>query len=221
MAASVETLHNLSGFAIFICLICLFLDIVRVVSPDSEYSTGYIIAVFVVDLWGLIPHAVLTHRHTRVQYPEHHERPTHILLRLFFVAGALVAPGLEYQYSVIANEYYQQAYYYRYQNQSPDSIAELHLLQNSIDLIEQLDTGALCWGAMAEELVTSTCNVLQARTVLILLVAVLALVETFMYARSNVGTEEWVQQQLQEQSETFKKKKVDKATRMDLTTVGV
>ncbi|GJJ77799.1 hypothetical protein EMPS_10158 [Entomortierella parvispora] len=193
MEVSIKTMRRIAGTAVFISLICFCLDCYRT-TGGAQSSTGYLIVLFLADIWGFLPYSLLTlgkKSYGRSNgMPIQQNRRHQILGRLFFFVLALIAPLIQLVNAENLNA--------GIQNMSTSQM---------LDLISG-DPAVACWGAFGKHLksyvttspsqdeVFAMCGAMQARTVLMLIVGLLVMVETVLYARSDIGTEEWVQEEL-------------------------
>ncbi|KAG0042234.1 hypothetical protein BGZ83_000741, partial [Gryganskiella cystojenkinii] len=172
MLVPIVFMRRLAWSSAIISVICLCLDISRSIGNTViADSTGFRSALFLGDVCGLLiyPYFALTSANTKK--PKTQSRATQILGRVLFVVVTLIAPAWEFHIS---------------------SLIQRHDYQNS-NLLQ--DAGGACWLGLSDySAIVSKCNAIRARAIMMLIVILMALIETVLYARSNLGTETWVQQ---------------------------
>jgi len=194
-------MRRISGTAGFLSFVCFCLDCYR--ANRTQASLGYFAALFVADIWGFIPYTLLTLGKRNYgdsgsgPVPLPQKRTQQIFWRLVFLIVALIAPCMELANAGSLN--------------SDLTSSSMSQAQLQGILVDKMSDNAIvgCWGAVGaalraaakyspdEDAVLGICGALQARTIIMLIVSFFVLVETILYARSNVGTEAWVQEQLE------------------------
>ncbi|KAG0052513.1 hypothetical protein BGZ83_002498 [Gryganskiella cystojenkinii] len=200
MLVTLGKMHGFAGCAITLSAICLGFDLYRLAAGMTAGSWFYA-AIFLADLLGCVSYAIVSLRNIKIETPIQRSRPWQIFCRVVFIVVALIAPVWQLKNAVLINDYVKQ--YLQAQREQPPTIATgdsgVRFL-NYIRHLELEDSAAVCWGSLGSMLhsmegseIVTACNIAQARTVMILMAGFFALLETVLYAKSNVGSAEWVQ----------------------------
>ncbi|KAG0051425.1 hypothetical protein BGZ83_003763 [Gryganskiella cystojenkinii] len=208
MPAPVVVMRRLAESAFALSVICLGLDYYRLASGMTT-AQEFFIAVFSADIFGVVLYSIITL--AKVDPPKERSRSLMILLRLVFIALSLIAPIWQLKNTVLANKYLElslvnqnQTLTYPIDSSQRKNTETLALdYRQRITSLEYDDAAVLCWGPLGSKIkfcgyseTVNMCNSAQARTIMILIASLFALIETILYAKSNIGSAEWVQEQM-------------------------
>ncbi|GJJ77798.1 hypothetical protein EMPS_10157 [Entomortierella parvispora] len=202
MAVTIDHLRRIAGTAGFLSFVCFCLDCYR--TNRVQTSIGYFVAVFLADIWGFIPYLLLSlgkRSYGGVKpAPVQQKRGQQIFWRLVFLVLSLIAPCMELANTAAINRDYKLL------SMSPSTAAQM---PGNIYNMAYDNAAVACWGKFGSDLkaaakmspqtneVVGICGAMQARTIIMLIVSLLVLVELVLYARSNIGSAAWVQEEME------------------------